>query len=358
MTSQNGNATPSAITLADNARRSMQAQGTQARAAAALNTRKGINDLLIAQKDQIAAALPKHLTPERLIRVALTSISRNPKLLECSTPTLIGAIIQASQLGLEPDGVLGQAYLVPFRNNRTNATECQFIPGYRGYIDLARRSDRIKSIMAQVVREGDLFSYEYGINETLKHVPGDRRGEITHVYGYAKFTNGGYAFVVLTLEDINRTRLRSKSKDSGPWVTDFEAMAQKTAIRRLAKWLPLSVEFARAVELDERAAAGLAQGLNLEAIDKDTGEIIVPESAAEVVEGTDPTSDQPADFVVEMERAAAKAITDRIAAARSAEDVQSITLEIDRLASEGILTADTAKALGSDLLSLRKGSRK
>lgn len=274
--------------LAQTAKAAIQNQQTTTAIARQGTTRKELQDLLKSMEGQIKAALPKHITPERIIRVALTAVSRTPKLLECSKESLLGSIIQASQLGLEPDSVLGQAYLVPFYNGKTKRMECQFIPGYRGYVDLARRSGNIESIMAQVVREKDTFEFEFGLSEKLRHVPStSERGEITYVYAYARFTNGGYAFEVMSRADVDKVMAKSKSRDSagnvvGPWATDYEPMARKTVIRRLAKYLPLSVEFAKALTLDEMAAAGAPQGLDVSKIDVATGEI-------------------PADFTIELD---------------------------------------------------------
>jgi recombinational DNA repair protein RecT len=141
------------------------------------------------------------------------------------------------------------------------------------------------------VRENDEFQYEYGLQEKLRHVPAlSARGDIKYVYAYATFTNGGYAFVVLSKADVDFYRSRSKASDTGPWTTDYEAMAQKTAVRRLAKWLPLTVEFAKAVALDEIATNGQAQNLDLGRIDPETGEIPIdaPVEEAEVVETKKP----------------------------------------------------------------------
>lgn len=238
-------------------------------------TRQELETLLNAYKKQITAALPKHITPERLIRVALTAVSRQPKLLECERSTLLGAIVQSSQLGLEPDGILGQAYLVPFWNGKARRMEAQFQIGYKGLIDLARRSGNIVSIVAQAVRTGDVFEYEFGLNEKLRHVPAlDGRGEITHFYAYATFTNGGHAFEVMTLEDVELIKARSKSRDKagnvvGPWETDFEAMGRKTVIRRLSKYLPLSVEMQKALHVDEVASTGSPQNIGVDKISED-----------------------------------------------------------------------------------------
>lgn len=347
--------------LAAKATAALQANTTRNEIQKAVTTRKELLEILTAMREQIKSALPKHITPERIIRVALTAVSRNPKLLECAKETVLGAIVQASQLGLEPDGVLGQAYLVPFWNGKNKRFECQFIPGYRGYIDLARRSDKVKSLMAQVVCEGDDFEYEYGLNEKLRHVPGlDNRGEITHAYAYAQFTNGGYAFVVLTKSDIDRARAKSQAKDNGPWMTDYEAMAQKTAVRRLSKWLPLSVEFAKTVELDEKAANGLAQSLDITKVDTSTGEIVVPveektESAIELAAETKvaaPT--QQGDPAEETRRAAMKVLGEKLAACKTPDERKSVVKQIEIAVDNGVIS----EADASLLLTQEKGAQR
>lgn len=223
-------------------------------------------------KPQLALALPKHMTADRMARIVLTDMRRVPKLMECTAPSLAGAIMAAAQLGLEPGNGLGHAYLLPFDKRakvggqwQTVATECQLIIGYRGMIDLARRSGQIVSLSARVVHERDHFSYRYGIDETIEHVPhaGENPGPLTFVYAVAKLKDGGVQFEVMSRAEIESIRAKSKAGQSGPWVDHFEEMAKKTAIRRLFKYLPVSVEMARAVTMDEQADAGVAQDHNV-----------------------------------------------------------------------------------------------
>lgn len=226
---------------------------------------QGIRNLLEKAKPQIAMALPRHITPDRMIRVALTSIQKTPKLLECDPISLLGCIVQAAQLGLEPDGITGFAYLVPFWNSTKKVTEVQLIPGYKGLMNLARRSGEIGAIEARVVRQKDHFEYQHGLAPILKHIPthSPDAGEITHVYAIAHFKDGSMPqFDVMTLDDVSKIRNRSRAKDVGPWKTDFEEMAKKTVIRRLLKYAPTSVEVQRAIGLDERAEAGIPQDLS------------------------------------------------------------------------------------------------
>lgn len=224
-----------------------------------------VRNLLERCKSQIAMALPKHMTPDRMMRVAMTEIQKTPALLDCTPVSLVAAVIQASQLGLEI-GVLGQAYLVPYKGSVT------LIPGYRGLVQLARRSGEIVSIEARIVHAKDFFSVEYGLEPQLKHKPWmptpdekvtkDGPGPVLCAYACAKFKDGGYQFEVMSLRELDAIKTRSKASNNGPWVTDTEEMYRKTVTRRLCKWLPASIELARAIELDNNAEDGLPQDLS------------------------------------------------------------------------------------------------
>ncbi|MCY8590957.1 recombination protein RecT [Bacillus haynesii] len=212
---------------------------------------KTIAGYLKKLQPELQKALPKHITPERITRIVLTTIRNNPALQECSPGSLLGAVMQSAQLGLEP-GLVGHCYFVPFWNNKEKRREVQFIIGYKGMIDLARRSGHIQSIYAYTVHEADKFVYELGLHPKLIHKPATgQRGEMTHVYAVAHFKEGGYQFEVLTKHDVENVRNRSKSKDNGPWITDYEEMAKKTVVRRIWKYLPISIEIQQQVSQDE-----------------------------------------------------------------------------------------------------------
>lgn len=213
---------------------------------------------------QIAAALPRHLTPERMLRTTLTAISRSPKLLECSPRSLLGAIVQASQLGLEPDDGRGFAYLVPFYNGKTKQFECQLIPGYKGLLDLARRSGTVSTAVANTVHERDEFTFSYGMEPTLNHKPRLReRGPAVAYYAlvFLKDADAVPHMAVLSREEVDEVRARSKAADSGPWVTDYDRMGEKTALKRALRLCPLSVEATTAIALDDAAERGVSQDL-------------------------------------------------------------------------------------------------
>lgn len=207
--------------------------------------------LLKNKRAEIASVLPRHVTPERVIKVALQAASRNPLLLQCSSESFYLSVLCASELGLEPGGPLARAHMVPFRNNKTQKYECTLIPDYRGLVDLARRSGQIEDIDAHVVREGDEFVYAYGMHRELRHVPkADVDAPMTHAYAVAYLKGGSRHFVVLTKAEVERFKRKSRASTSGPWVTDYDAMAVKTAIRRLCNLLPQSVEMAKALAMD------------------------------------------------------------------------------------------------------------
>ena len=224
----------------------------------ATNPANTIAAYLKKMEGEIARALPKHISPERMTRIALTTIRTNPQLLQCSIPSLLAAVMQASQLGLEP-GLIGHCYFVPFNNTKTGQKEVQFIIGYKGMIDLARRSGNIKSISAHEVYENDLIDLVYGLEEKLTHVPWFMRkdqkfesgGKIIGAYMIAKFNDGGHYIHYMPIEEIEAHRKRSKAANNGPWVTDYVEMCKKTVVRAGWKWLPISIEIANTIHKDE-----------------------------------------------------------------------------------------------------------
>ena len=283
-------------------------------------------------KQQMALALPRHMTADRLARIALTEVRKNATLAKCDQASFLGAIMQCAQLGLEPGGALGHAYLIPFENRRKGITEVQFIVGYRGMIDLARRSGQIVSLSARVVHENDHFIYRYGLDETIEHVPAPSdRGALAYVYAVGKLKDGGTQFEVLSLDEIEairdasqgyKTAVRFDKKDT-PWIAHFEEMAKKTVIRRLFKYLPVSIELQRAVGLDEQAEVGIPQDNPL-TIDSETGEI------------TGGTSEQ-------IDAAPAKTYAQWAEEIKTAADVNVAALILDD--AQGLLSPDQAADL-------------
>lgn len=200
---------------------------------------------------EIKKALPAVMTPERFTRIILSALSSNPMLAQTTPQSFLGAMMTAAQLGVEPNTPLGQAYLIPFRNK--GVLECQFQLGYKGIIDLAYRSGNVSIIQAQVVYENDSFNFAFGLDPVLKHVPArTNRGEAIYVYVLFKTKDGGYGFDVMSMEDIRLFAQRySKAYGSGPWQSDFEAMAKKTVLKRVLKYAPLKSDFLTGVAQDE-----------------------------------------------------------------------------------------------------------
>lgn len=233
----------------------------------------------------IKSVAARHLTPERLVKVVLGAASRQPLILDCTPVSVVKSVLQAAELGLEPGSSLGEFYLVPFRNSKTGQREAQGIPGYRGLIALARRTGEISNLYAEAVYKGDEFECELGLEPKLVHKPdydNENREDpknLTFVYAVARFKDGSYQFVVMSRKQVEAIRRRSKAGSDGPWVTDFEEMAKKTVIRRLAKYLPMSVEMAKALQLQAAAEDGDFTEVVLD------GELVDPEPAAETQTG-------------------------------------------------------------------------
>jgi len=204
-------------------------------------------------REEIAKALPKHLTPDRFIRVAVSALTRTPKLKECEPVSLFGALLTLSQLGIEPDG--RRAHLIPFENRRRGCVECQLIIDYKGLAEMAMRSGVVSYLHADVVCDADIF--EENMGEIIAHKIDRRkpRGEVYAVYAICKFKDGTAKAEVMSSEEVEAIRKRSKAGNSGPWITDWNEMAKKTVFRRLSKWLPLSPEFRDAVEADDEPAS-------------------------------------------------------------------------------------------------------
>lgn len=210
-------------------------------------------------KAQLRMVAPRHLTPDRITRVAMTSIQRTPKLLDCTPESLLGALLTCTQLGLEPDDAGGRAYLIPYGDKAT------LIIGYRGLMELARRSGEIATLDAQVVHKNDVFEFEYGTNPFLRHKPmleGDA-GPVVGAYAVATTKGRAVQFDVMSTTDLEAIRKRSRAKNDGPWVTDTNEMYRKTVVRRLCKYLPSSPELSRAVSLDEQAELGIPQSIDV-----------------------------------------------------------------------------------------------
>lgn len=208
---------------------------------------------------QLTLAAPQHLRSDRIIRIAMTALQNQPKLLECTWQSVVGCIMTCTQLGLELEATQGQAYMVPYKRVAT------LIVGYRGMMTLALRTGAIVAIEARVVREGDTFEY---VDEppSLRHIrdlDGDPEAPMKYVYAVARHNDGsGYRqYEVLSAKQVGAIKKRSRARNDGPWVTDPAEMWRKSAVRRLCKYLTQSPELSSAITLDEQADSGLPQTL-------------------------------------------------------------------------------------------------
>lgn len=232
--------------------------------------------MLQAWKGEIAVALPKHLSADRMARVALTCFRNTPKLAECNPLSVFAAVLQAAQLGIEP-GLMGEAYLIPYKDT------CQLIPGYAGLIKLAKQTGQVVDIYAMAVRENDKFNCTFGLTRTLDHSPladkggfpasQEKRGAIIGHYAVAVFKDGSRTFVVMGMDEVHAIRNNSsgykqavKWKKDSPWTTHPEEMGNKTAIRRLCKMLPKSPELAQALAMEDAHNRGQAQNIDTRAV--------------------------------------------------------------------------------------------
>lgn len=217
-----------------------------------------IYQMLAKYKGAIASVLPKHITPERMLRVSYQAIHRTPKLRKCSGASLVNGLIEISTLGLD----IGRtAHLVPFKG------EAVVITDYKGMIELAHRSGQIDSFPFKPVYENDYFDYEEGTSRYIKHKPATKdRGKLIAAYAIANFKHGGFDFEVVHPVDIEATKKvapGAKSPDS-PWNNPDQewTMWCKTAVRRLSKRIPQSPELRRITELEDLVEAGLSQNLD------------------------------------------------------------------------------------------------
>lgn len=215
--------------------------------------KKNVYELMQEMKPEFEKALPKHVLAERFIRTAWTEVRKNETLLQADAGSLMGAVMQSAQLGLLPGSVLGHCYLIPYYNKKKGVYEVQFQIGYKGYIELLRRTGEVSTVIAREVFENDEFNCEYGLNDKLEHTPlilGDRGKEVAY-YAVVKFRDGGHAFLVMSKTDVEKHRDKNAASKYGPWVDHFNAMAKKTVIKQLVNYLPLSMEVQQSISADE-----------------------------------------------------------------------------------------------------------
>lgn len=219
-------------------------------------------EFMMRHEKDFEMVVPRHMSPERVMRLGIAACKRQPKLLNCWMPSVVGGLLEASSLGLEVNGPMGEASLIPFKNNTTRREEAELIIEYKGYIKLFLNHPAAVTIFARPVFKKDVFDYEYGSNEFIKHVPctsGDR-GEVKGFYAYAKLKDGGFRFVFMYKFEVDHIRdTYSPSWKSDPtnsaWREEkkggsYLKMGCKTAVRELQTFLPKASELGRAAEAD------------------------------------------------------------------------------------------------------------
>jgi len=248
---------------------------------------KTLEDWLKKMKPELEKALPKHVSPDRILRIALTSLRVTPKLRSCEPMSFLAAIMQSAQLGLEPNTPLGEAYLIPY--NSKTGLKCQFQIGYRGIISLAQNTGLYRSIYAHCVYKNDKFSYALGLHKDLVHIPADEpEGEPTYYYAVYHLLNGGYDFAVWSRKKVEYHRdkySKSAMLNDSSWKTDFDAMALKTVVKSVLNYSPKSIELAKQLSADETVKTMIAPDMSevpqeefditppKEEINKKTGEV-------------------------------------------------------------------------------------
>ena len=270
----------------------------------------GLIKLLESMKGEIARVMADHMKADRMARIVLTALRTTPKLAQCTPMSFAGCVMSLSQLDLEPNTLLQHAWLIPRNNRKRGILECTTIIGYQGEIELSRRSGLVKAIEARIVREGDEFEYSYGLNPTLTHRPSRMAGRqsrpIIFVYSVCRLKDGDPIFEVLSLEQVEERRRSSAASSDGPWITNYEAMCRKTAVRAIWPFVPKSTKQMAAAQLDAAADKGISQvvawddgvrsallqqGLDVEAEEREAIAAAEPEKSEPA--GADATPQQP-----------------------------------------------------------------
>lgn len=335
-----------------------QAQNVQMQA---MNPQRQMKQLLEKSWPRIAAVMPQEMSEKRLYQMYVSTINREPQLASCSVESVLSCFMRCTSLGLEPSNVdgLGRAYILPYgnKNYRTGQKEATLIIGYKGMIDLARRSGQIRDISARAVHEGDEFTYSYGLNEDLRHVPCAKPGKLTHVYMIANFKDGGHYFQVMNADEIEAAAKRSPSygKAVSPWKSDYEAMAKKTVIRRAFPYLPVSVEARDAAASDDQTPdySDVFRPLPTVTADDSPVDVSVDESEQPQQETQPEAEPSP----VDVKRAEMIRRFQALGVASDAEACETITKILNRevKASDELTEAELDKVLGQLKASVKEG---
>ncbi|CAM2999024.1 recombinase RecT [Hathewaya histolytica] len=247
-----------------------------------LTPQKKMQNVLQKMMPEIKKAVASTMTPERFSRIALSLYNGNPAFWEADTTTFLNALMQSAQCGLEPNTVLGEAYLIAYKNNKQGITEVNFQVGYKGILKMAFNTGEYEAIYAHEVRKGDEFEYEYGLHKNLSHKPADiPSDEVTHYYAVYKLKNGGFDFVVWSKERVEHHAkefsknytYKGQINKSSVWFKNFDSMAKKTVLLDVLKYAPKSVEMAKALDMDYKSEAKEEKISNFNYVDVDSVEV-------------------------------------------------------------------------------------
>ena len=225
------------------------AEQVQAKKVTALTVADRVGLAFDAGKEEIQKVAVKGFDFERVKRIAVSAVRRDPKLQACDPATVFQAAIDAVKLGFEPGGPLGHAYLIPY------GTKCQLITGFRGYIALVRRSGEVRSLEAHIIYANDVFDVDFGRENPIIHKPNllTDRGAPLAAYALARLVGGGVQCDVMPVAEIDKIMLASPSRgEYGPWKDHRDEMRRKTVIRRICKTLPMTIELAEEFEREDR----------------------------------------------------------------------------------------------------------
>lgn len=269
----------------------MKASG-QGAAAAARDAREAapkedLNTYLVKHRDAIEKVKPKHINTDRFLKIVAKAVYISPKLAKCSVKSIFLAALQAAELGLEPNGVLGHGALVPYWNSKKGSFEAQFQTMYKGLVTLAYNTRQFKMIDAREVYQNDYFNYAYGLEPVLEHKPAEgERGEVIGYYAFFILQSGGRRFEYMTKDEVMAWAERySKAWEdpTSPWHVFPDEMGKKTVLRKALKYAPMSVELP--MEPEEAHAAGLDLSYSIDPDETIDGE-------AEAVEEKKPAEEE------------------------------------------------------------------
>lgn len=230
--------------------------------------KQGFPDLLSKYKGEIAKALPEHIKPERMMRLALGAFNKNPKLKQCDPMSIMSAVMESASLGLEMNTPLQEAYLIPY------GKEAQFQLGYKGIVELCHRTNKYTRIEAMEVYEQDHFEYELGLNRKLEHrIEGEQSGEPTHYYAVVELKNGFSAFTVMTHKQVvNHASKYSQSwskqhnsfSKGSAWESHFISQAKKTVLKQALNLCPKTTELSYQLATEDKGSEKKDDGLTID----------------------------------------------------------------------------------------------